>query len=185
MKSFSVNNVSLNRFVWSKLMGTVRRRQGESVFNINNIVIPMSLAKVEKLQYKNILTPRKINGVRIYLNLFIEKVLQHVYMQNIQWKPNRSIQQHFSTFRFSVLQRNQVPAADDVGPRCVKENTVSPSKDSALVRWRDYSSHYGKRRLRSLSVSDRPGVALEDTAPDSRLSNEVWAAGNVETGSLY
>ncbi|KAM7380678.1 hypothetical protein PAMP_003956 [Pampus punctatissimus] len=38
--------------------GFVRKRQGESVYNINNIVIPMSLpAKVEKLQYKDILTP--------------------------------------------------------------------------------------------------------------------------------
>lgn len=38
----------------------IRRRQGESVYNINNIVIPMSLAAttmVEKLQYKNIITP--------------------------------------------------------------------------------------------------------------------------------
>ncbi|GLD59955.1 KAT8 regulatory NSL complex subunit 1-like protein [Lates japonicus] len=38
--------------------GSVRKRQGESVYNINNIVIPMSVAKVEKLQYKDILTPR-------------------------------------------------------------------------------------------------------------------------------
>ncbi|XP_022597065.1 KAT8 regulatory NSL complex subunit 1-like protein [Seriola dumerili] len=38
--------------------GSIRKRQGESVYNINNIVIPMSLAKVEKLQYKDILTPR-------------------------------------------------------------------------------------------------------------------------------
>ncbi|XP_041662285.1 KAT8 regulatory NSL complex subunit 1-like protein [Cheilinus undulatus] len=37
--------------------GCIRKRQGESVFNINNIVIPMSLTKVEKLQYKDILTP--------------------------------------------------------------------------------------------------------------------------------
>ncbi|XP_034550434.1 KAT8 regulatory NSL complex subunit 1-like protein isoform X3 [Notolabrus celidotus] len=37
--------------------GCVRKRQGESVYNINNIVIPMSVAKVEKLQYKDILTP--------------------------------------------------------------------------------------------------------------------------------
>ncbi|XP_051259897.1 KAT8 regulatory NSL complex subunit 1-like protein [Dicentrarchus labrax] len=37
--------------------GFVRKRQGESVYNINNIVIPMSVAKVEKLQYKDILTP--------------------------------------------------------------------------------------------------------------------------------
>nr|XP_020463314.1 KAT8 regulatory NSL complex subunit 1-like protein [Monopterus albus] len=37
--------------------GFVRKRQGESVYNINNIVMPMSLAKVEKLQYKDILTP--------------------------------------------------------------------------------------------------------------------------------
>ncbi|XP_066497515.1 KAT8 regulatory NSL complex subunit 1-like protein isoform X2 [Hoplias malabaricus] len=38
----------------------VRRRNGESVYNINNIVIPMSLAastKVEKPQYKDIVTP--------------------------------------------------------------------------------------------------------------------------------
>ncbi|XP_029386674.1 KAT8 regulatory NSL complex subunit 1-like protein isoform X3 [Echeneis naucrates] len=38
--------------------GSIRKRQGESVYNINNIVIPLSLAKVEKLQYKDILTPR-------------------------------------------------------------------------------------------------------------------------------
>ncbi|XP_040004846.1 KAT8 regulatory NSL complex subunit 1-like protein isoform X2 [Xiphias gladius] len=38
--------------------GSIRKRQGESVYNINNIVIPMSLAKVEKLPYKDILTPR-------------------------------------------------------------------------------------------------------------------------------
>lgn len=38
-----------------------RRRRGESSFDINNIVIPMSVAattRVEKLQYKEILTPR-------------------------------------------------------------------------------------------------------------------------------
>jgi len=38
--------------------GFVRKRQGDSVYNINDIVIPMSLSKVEKLQYKDILTPR-------------------------------------------------------------------------------------------------------------------------------
>lgn len=37
--------------------GFVRKRQGENVYNINNIVIPMPLAKVEKLQYKEILIP--------------------------------------------------------------------------------------------------------------------------------
>ncbi|XP_039542199.1 KAT8 regulatory NSL complex subunit 1 isoform X1 [Pimephales promelas] len=39
---------------------TIRRRRGESPFDINNIVIPMSVAattRVEKLQYKEILTP--------------------------------------------------------------------------------------------------------------------------------
>ncbi|KAG5279581.1 hypothetical protein AALO_G00079340 [Alosa alosa] len=38
----------------------IRRRRGESSFDINNIVIPMSVAattRVEKLQYKEILTP--------------------------------------------------------------------------------------------------------------------------------
>ncbi|KAM4558841.1 KAT8 regulatory NSL complex subunit 1-like protein [Odontesthes bonariensis] len=37
--------------------GFVRKRQGDSVYNINDIVIPMTLSKVEKLQYKDILTP--------------------------------------------------------------------------------------------------------------------------------
>ncbi|XP_047670909.1 KAT8 regulatory NSL complex subunit 1-like protein isoform X2 [Tachysurus fulvidraco] len=39
---------------------SVRRRNGESAFNINNIVIPMSMAastKPEKLEYKDITTP--------------------------------------------------------------------------------------------------------------------------------
>lgn len=42
------------------LQQPVRRRRGESSFDINNIVIPMSVAattRVEKLQYKEILTP--------------------------------------------------------------------------------------------------------------------------------
>uniref|UniRef100_A0A8C6ZKZ6 KAT8 regulatory NSL complex subunit 1 n=1 Tax=Nothoprocta perdicaria TaxID=30464 RepID=A0A8C6ZKZ6_NOTPE len=41
-----------------------RRRRGESSFDINNIVIPMSVAattRVEKLQYKEILTPRCVD----------------------------------------------------------------------------------------------------------------------------
>ncbi|CAM5128527.1 unnamed protein product [Natator depressus] len=41
-------------------MSQPRRRRGESSFDINNIVIPMSVAattRVEKLQYKEILTP--------------------------------------------------------------------------------------------------------------------------------
>ncbi|NXU48589.1 KANL1 protein, partial [Turnix velox] len=41
-------------------MAQPRRRRGESSFDINNIVIPMSVAattRVEKLQYKEILTP--------------------------------------------------------------------------------------------------------------------------------
>lgn len=41
-------------------MSLPRRRRGESSFDINNIVIPMSVAattRVEKLQYKEILTP--------------------------------------------------------------------------------------------------------------------------------
>lgn len=35
-----------------------RRCSGESLFNISNVVIPSSGAKVEKLQYKDIVTPR-------------------------------------------------------------------------------------------------------------------------------
>lgn len=45
-----------------------RRRRGESSFDINNIVIPMSVAattRVEKLQYKEILTPRYVPHPRL------------------------------------------------------------------------------------------------------------------------
>ncbi|XP_005994691.1 KAT8 regulatory NSL complex subunit 1 [Latimeria chalumnae] len=44
----------------NSMLQAVRRRRGESSFDINNIVIPMSVAattRVEKLQYKEILTP--------------------------------------------------------------------------------------------------------------------------------
>ncbi|MEQ2196329.1 hypothetical protein XENOCAPTIV_014771 [Xenoophorus captivus] len=44
----------------------IKRRRGESSFDINNIVIPMSVAattRVEKLQYKEILTPRSYKSV--------------------------------------------------------------------------------------------------------------------------
>ncbi|TNN77425.1 KAT8 regulatory NSL complex subunit 1-like protein [Liparis tanakae] len=56
--SDEVMEESYSRFSRKKAsQGFARKRQGESVYNINNIVIPMSLAKVEKLQYKDILTP--------------------------------------------------------------------------------------------------------------------------------
>ncbi|KAM9346861.1 KAT8 regulatory NSL complex subunit 1-like protein [Symphorus nematophorus] len=55
--------------------GFVRKRQGESVYNINNIVIPMSGAKVEKLQYKDILTPSwRVVDVSPWMNRNAEKV---------------------------------------------------------------------------------------------------------------
>ena len=39
----------------------MKRRRGESAYDINNIVIPYSMAastRVEKLQYKEIITPK-------------------------------------------------------------------------------------------------------------------------------
>ncbi|XP_034361096.1 KAT8 regulatory NSL complex subunit 1 isoform X3 [Arvicanthis niloticus] len=51
---------SSNSQVGASTSQPVRRRRGESSFDINNIVIPMSVAattRVEKLQYKEILTP--------------------------------------------------------------------------------------------------------------------------------
>ncbi|XP_077828357.1 KAT8 regulatory NSL complex subunit 1 isoform X12 [Macaca mulatta] len=51
---------SSNSQVTASTSQPVRRRRGESSFDINNIVIPMSVAattRVEKLQYKEILTP--------------------------------------------------------------------------------------------------------------------------------
>lgn len=53
-----------------------RRRRGESSFDINNIVIPMSVAattRVEKLQYKEILTPRYCPGRGRVLCFFLGK----------------------------------------------------------------------------------------------------------------
>ncbi|KAL0597905.1 KAT8 regulatory NSL complex subunit 1 [Plecturocebus cupreus] len=49
-----------NHIKTQQVQQPVRRRRGESSFDINNIVIPMSVAattRVEKLQYKEILTP--------------------------------------------------------------------------------------------------------------------------------
>ncbi|NXN01039.1 KANL1 protein, partial [Sylvia borin] len=56
--SSAVNPTSLSHVVL--VLQQPRRRRGESSFDINNIVIPMSVAattRVEKLQYKEILTP--------------------------------------------------------------------------------------------------------------------------------
>ncbi|XP_061580492.1 KAT8 regulatory NSL complex subunit 1-like protein isoform X2 [Cololabis saira] len=43
----------------------IPKRQRESVYNINNVIIPVMPAKVEKLQYKDILTPswREVDAV--------------------------------------------------------------------------------------------------------------------------
>ncbi|NXU41429.1 KANL1 protein, partial [Drymodes brunneopygia] len=52
--------VTLSPSSRGSLLQQPRRRRGESSFDINNIVIPMSVAattRVEKLQYKEILTP--------------------------------------------------------------------------------------------------------------------------------
>uniref|UniRef100_A0A8C2EUM7 KAT8 regulatory NSL complex subunit 1a n=1 Tax=Cyprinus carpio TaxID=7962 RepID=A0A8C2EUM7_CYPCA len=55
------SSTPLGNSVVRSLFSPIRRRRGESPFDINNIVIPMSAAattRVEKLQYKEILTPR-------------------------------------------------------------------------------------------------------------------------------
>ncbi|XP_069761330.1 KAT8 regulatory NSL complex subunit 1 isoform X2 [Narcine bancroftii] len=49
-----------NAHTMASTLQAIRKRRGESSFDINNIVIPMSVAattRVEKLQYKEILTP--------------------------------------------------------------------------------------------------------------------------------
>lgn len=51
-----------------------RRRRGESSFDINNIVIPMSVAattRVEKLQYKEILTPRYVRDPHLPRDCYV------------------------------------------------------------------------------------------------------------------
>ncbi|KAJ7984607.1 hypothetical protein DPEC_G00356530 [Dallia pectoralis] len=58
--SESSTAMGLNNLSFSNTPHPIRRRRGESSFDINNIVIPMSVAattRVEKLQYKEILTP--------------------------------------------------------------------------------------------------------------------------------
>jgi len=47
--------------MWKELKEGMRRKRGESAYDINNIVIPYSIAaatRVERLQYKEILTPK-------------------------------------------------------------------------------------------------------------------------------
>ncbi|XP_023691312.1 KAT8 regulatory NSL complex subunit 1-like [Paramormyrops kingsleyae] len=69
VRQFSASSESPTPFALSQSAGgtpPIRRRRGESSFDINNIVIPMSVAattRVEKLQYKEILTPswRKVD----------------------------------------------------------------------------------------------------------------------------
>ncbi|KAK2166094.1 hypothetical protein LSH36_42g08002 [Paralvinella palmiformis] len=53
--------------MWKELKEGMRRKRGESAYDINNIVIPYSIAaatRVERLQYKEILTPkwREVNS---------------------------------------------------------------------------------------------------------------------------
>ncbi|XP_029312904.1 KAT8 regulatory NSL complex subunit 1-like isoform X2 [Cottoperca gobio] len=60
LSTSSENSTPLGQSVQSTPQ-PIKRRRGESSFDINNIVIPMSVAattRVEKLQYKEILTPR-------------------------------------------------------------------------------------------------------------------------------
>ncbi|XP_038847466.1 KAT8 regulatory NSL complex subunit 1 [Salvelinus namaycush] len=58
--SESSTHIGPNSLSFSNTPQPIRRRRGESSFDINNIVIPMSVAattRVEKLQYKEIVTP--------------------------------------------------------------------------------------------------------------------------------
>ncbi|RXN00283.1 KAT8 regulatory NSL complex subunit 1 [Acipenser ruthenus] len=60
MRQLSTSSESSTPIATNSTPQPVRRRRGESSFDINNIVIPMSVAattRVEKLQYKEILTP--------------------------------------------------------------------------------------------------------------------------------
>ncbi|KAK9530828.1 hypothetical protein VZT92_012308 [Zoarces viviparus] len=61
LSTSSENSTPLGQSIQSTPQQPIKRRRGESSFDINNIVIPMSVAattRVEKLQYKEILTPR-------------------------------------------------------------------------------------------------------------------------------
>ncbi|XP_063748460.1 KAT8 regulatory NSL complex subunit 1 isoform X3 [Eleginops maclovinus] len=61
LSTSSENSTPLGPGIQSTPQQPIKRRRGESSFDINNIVIPMSVAattRVEKLQYKEILTPR-------------------------------------------------------------------------------------------------------------------------------
>ncbi|KAL6094397.1 kansl1 [Pungitius sinensis] len=61
LSTSSENSTLLGQNIQSTPQQPIKRRRGESSFDINNIVIPMSVAattRVEKLQYKEILTPR-------------------------------------------------------------------------------------------------------------------------------
>ena len=52
---------SLSTTTFRDMKAELKRRRGESAYDINNIVIPYSMAastRVEKLQYKEILTPK-------------------------------------------------------------------------------------------------------------------------------
>ena len=52
---------SLSSTTFRDMKAELKRRRGESAYDINNIVIPYSMAastRVEKLQYKEIITPK-------------------------------------------------------------------------------------------------------------------------------
>ncbi|KAK6470265.1 KAT8 regulatory NSL complex subunit 1-like isoform X1 [Huso huso] len=60
MRQLSTSSENSTPIATNSTLQPVRRRRGESSFDINNIVIPMSVAattRVEKLQYKEIITP--------------------------------------------------------------------------------------------------------------------------------
>lgn len=102
------------------------KRRGESIYNINNIVIHTLVAKKEKLQYKDIITPRY--GSTASPRGILYCIHTHTYTNTfLIWQQTKRIAKYLYSWRVSDPSSVNRKEMED------EEGQVEPGNFGALV----------------------------------------------------
>ncbi|XP_060733107.1 KAT8 regulatory NSL complex subunit 1-like protein isoform X2 [Tachysurus vachellii] len=170
----------------------VRRRNGESAFNINNIVIPMSMAastKLEKLEYKDIATPSwRILEISPLIKKeekkdvnMVESLSDEVFIQRHQIYEHRE-KVCWSSWEKSrrSTYRTRSPGSTDVSSDCESMSWMCGGLTDTTEEERKPRPPW-ERRLFPLSESDEEALSCDEGEALEAVVT-LWS-NNEQTGS--
>ncbi|XP_033470896.2 KAT8 regulatory NSL complex subunit 1-like protein isoform X2 [Epinephelus lanceolatus] len=160
--------------------GFVRKRQGESVYNINNIVIPMSLAKVEKLQYKDILTPSwRLVDISPLMNSEAE-----MEEDNEEGQVEDLTNEVFAQRHLALEQREKLRWPSWGNRKCCRHPNRSGSRLSSSGGGMCTSGEESSVELSCAQLDTDEQQSSEEWLPQSPWEPRVFPLGQEEEGAL-